>query len=257
MKNKAYSTGIIVLAVAALCFFSGCTKNGTEYGQLGLGLYGKVDSNLAVSNTTFYPDQNGRLLNISDARFYVSGVSLQNTGGSWYTIPNSLLLKINENPNYDITSAVPVGTYTAIKFYVGLDSLTNAVNPATDSSAKNIDSVLSSTVEPNMYFGAGEGFKFFYFSGFVLPQGSHLPVNINYQIGGNANRQLVTLTGLNLTIKTGQVDFVNLNCDYGKLLEGLSISTGNNDNGNSFGSGQQISTATLVADSIPNMFSLQ
>ena len=255
MKNKIYSTVTLVFIAAMLFFFAGCKKDGPQFGQLGLRLFTQIDTNAVTAESQLYPDHNGRLMAINDARFYISGVSVQNANGTWYSIPNSLLLKTYENQNYDITSPVPSGSYTSVRFYVGLDSATNASNPVADTASTGIDSVLSANLEPNMYFGAGEGFKFFYFTGYILPSGSHSPVPVNYQIGGNVNRQLVTMPLLNFTIKTGAVHYVSIACDYGKLFEGINLAFGNNDNGNSFGSGAQMSTAILVADSIPNMFS--
>ena len=256
MKNRLYSASIASAVLMILFFLSGCSKKEvTQFGQFGLHLSTQIDTNTVAVEGQLYPDHNGRLMAINDARFYISSVSLQKTDGSWYTIPGSLLLKTYEKQDYNITSVVPSGNYSAIKFYVGLDSLTNAINPAVDSNATNQDSVLSSTLEPNMYFGAGEGFKFFYFSGYILPSGSHSPVAVNYQIGGNANRQLVTMSGLNFTVSQGRVHFVSIVCDYGKLFEGITISNSLNGNGNSFGNTAQANTATLVADSIPNMFS--
>jgi len=254
MKNNQITSLIFAAAIALILTFSGCKKDATQYGQLGLTLSTQIDSVPVTAEGTLYHENNGRLLAVNDVRFYISSVSVQNSNGTWYAIPNSLLLKTYENQNYDITSPVPSGTYTAVKFYVGLDSVTNASNPVADTSAKNIDSVLSATLEPNMYFGAGEGFKFFTFSGFVLPSGSHSPVAVNYQIGGNANRQLVTLTNLNFTIQTGKLHYISIACDYDKLFGGINIAAGNNDNGNSFGNAQQMQTATLIADSIPGMF---
>ena len=255
MKNKFYSKAILAFSISALLFSAGCKKNETQYGQVGLQLVTQIDSSTVANENQLYSDHNGRLMAISDARFYISGMSVQNTNGTWYSIPNSLLLKIYENQNYNIQVPVPSGNYTALRFYVGLDSVTNASNPIADTASKGIDSVLSATLEPHMYFGVGEGFKFFYFSGYVLPSGSHSPVPVNYQIGGNANRPLVTLSGLNFTVETGRIHNLVVNCDYGKLLQGIQIAVGTHDNGNSFGSAQQMTTATLIADSIPNMFS--
>src|ERR1035437_8086554 len=165
MKSRVYLVGIFAAALAVLLFFSGCNKKeATQFGQFGLHLSTQIDSNAVVAEGQLYPDHNGRLMAINDARFYITNVSLQKNDGSWYAIPNSLLLKIYEKQDYNITGVVPAGNYTAVRFYVGLDSLINAINPATDSSATNQDSVLSSTLEPNMYFGAGQGYKFFYFS---------------------------------------------------------------------------------------------
>ena len=146
---------MFAFAIASLFLFAGCKKDGPQFGQFGLHLSTQIDTNTVAVEGQLYPDHNGRLMAINDARFYISSVSLQKTDGSWYTIPGSLLLKTYEKQDYNITSVVPSGNYSAIKFYVGLDSLTNAINPAVDSNATNQDSVLSSTLEPNMYFGAG------------------------------------------------------------------------------------------------------
>lgn len=248
------SKSIFIAAVALVVSFSSCKKEVTQYGQLGLNLSTLIDSNVVSTEGLLYPDPTGRLLAINDARFYISGVSVQNSNGAWFTISNSLLLKIYENQNYRITSPVPSGSYTAIRFYVGLDSVTNAGNPLADTASKGVDSVLSAYTEHNMYFGAGEGFKFFSFSGYVLPSGSHSPVAVSYQLGGNSSLQLVTLNNLNFTIETGKIHVVSVGCDYGKLLQGMNIGQGSHDNGNSFGSASQKTTAGLVATNIQNMF---
>ena len=255
MRNGVYSKAGLVAVIAAVLIFSSChkVKDKAANGSIGLHLHTQIDTNEVDVLGNLYADHNGRLLALNDARFYITDISLQNSDGSWYNIPNSMILKTYETEDYYIAS-VPSGNYTSIRFYVGLDSATNASAPSSHNNSSGQDTILSSILEPNMYFGAGQGYKFLYLSGSVLPTGSHSPVPVNYQVGGNANRQLITMPYLSYSVQPGLLHYVHIWCDYGRLLEGISISTGHNDNGNSFGAGAQVTTATLVADSIQNMF---
>ena len=255
MKNIVYSKIALMIVLAAVLIITGChkVKDKAANGSIAVHLHTQIDTNEVDVLGQLYPDHNGRLLALNDARLYISDVSLQKADGSWYDIPNSMILKTYETEEYYIGS-VPSGNYTSIRFYVGLDSVTNASTPSSHNNSSGQDTILSSILEPNMYFGAGQGYKFLYLSGSVLPSGSHSPVAVNYQVGGNANRKLVTMPYLSYSVQPGLLHYVHIWCDYGKLLEGISISAGNNDNGNSFGTSTQVITATLVADSIPNMF---
>ncbi len=255
MKKSIYSKLGFVAVLAAVLIITGChkTKDKAANGSLGIHLHTDIDTLEVDSLGSLYPDHNGRLMALNDARFYISDISIQNENGSWYEIPNSLILKSYELEDYYVAS-VPSGNYTSIRFYVGLDSATNASTPASHNSSSGQDTVLSSILEPNMYFGPNQGYKFLYLSGSILLVGSHSPVPVTYQIGGVASRQLITMPFLAYTVQPGLLHYVHINCDYGKLLEGISISTGHNDNGNSFGTASQVTTATLVADSIQNMF---
>ena len=256
MKNKFYSIVTLAAVLVLLVAVSSCHRDKPANGSIGLHLHTQIDTNEVAVLGQLYPDHNGRLMAINDARFYITDISLQNSNGTWYDIPNSMILKTYEVEEYFVAS-VPSGNYTSIRFYVGLDSATNASLPSSHNSSSGQDTVLSSILEPNMYFGAGQGYKFLYLAGSILPTGSHSPVAVNYQIGGVPNRQLITMPLLNYTVLPNLLHYVHIWCDYGKLLEGINISTGNNDIGNTFGSGQQISTATLVADSIQNMFTYE
>ena len=258
MKKSIYSKIGLMAALAAVLIIAGChkVKDKAANGSIGIHLHTQIDTNEVDVLGQLYPDHNGRLLALNDARFYITDVSLQNADGSWYSIPNSMILKTYEAEDYYIAS-VPSGNYTSIRFYVGLDSATNASLPSSHNNSSGQDTILSSILEPNMYFGAGQGYKFLYLSGAVLPTGSHSPVSVNYQVGGNSNRQLITMPYLAYSVQPGLLHYVHIWCDYGKLLEGIAISTGNNDIGNSFGTGQQVTTATLVADSIQNMFTYE
>ncbi len=258
MKNKIYSALLFIAVVAGLLVFTGChkTKDKAANGQFGLHLHTQIDTNEVDTLGFLYPDANGRLMAINDARMYISAIGLQKEDGSWYDIPGSLILKTYETEEYYIAS-VPSGNYTSVRFYVGLDSATNASTPDSHNNSSGQDTVLSSTLEPNMYFGPGQGYKFLYLSGAVLPTGSHSPVPVSYQIGGSASYKLVTMPTLNYTVQPGVLHYVHIWCDYGRLLEGINIATNTNDVGNTFGTGAQINTATLVADSIPNMFTYE
>ncbi|MDB5282717.1 MAG: hypothetical protein JWO06_1792 [Bacteroidota bacterium] len=253
MKNKIYISVLAATAITCLFILSAChhSKDTPAAGQFGLHLHTQIDTN-EVDLGTFYGEPHSTLwkaMSLNYAQFYISGVSLQKTDGTWYDIPGSMVLKRYELEEYYVAS-VPSGNYTSVRFYVGLDSATNATNPSQHNSSA--DSILAAT-ESFMYFGAGQGYKFMSLSG-AIRLGTTDSIPFDYQIGGNSNRPLITMPLKNFTVLPNQIEYSHIWCDYGRLLEGITINGSTNNIGNSYGTAPQINTATLVADSIQNMF---
>ena len=250
----------INLVTVALCFLvlTGCHKDNDTTGSLHLNLPVYIGSNPVDSLNKFYADENGRPLALSMAQFYISDVSLKNASGTWYTIPNSYLLQRWNNKDF-VLSNIPVGTYTDIRFNVGLDLKTDTSNPAYISST-GPDSALSLSIsnEYSMYYGwQWQGYVFMYIEGSVdmsaAHDGSQL-TSIVYLIGGNsgANLKTVTLPAQSFSIASNQSSPLTIICDYGRLLEGINMAATANTKSDTYN--VNTATASLVADSIPTMF---
>jgi hypothetical protein len=251
------STKDISLMIAALCLLvaGGCKKDSSTTGSLYLHLPTYVGTNPVDSLNKFYADQYGRPMSLSIAQFYISDISLKNAAGTWYTVPNSYILKLWDKSDYVIPN-VPVGNYTGIRFNAGIDVATDTTTPYVHSTT-GADSVLS-TSEIFMWFGwQWQGYIYMYLQGNMdissLHNGSKV-IPFIYIVGGNsgANLKTITLPDQAISVKMGQTHAVNVICDYGKLLEGFNLSDATNRATDTYFT--NTTTATVLADSIPNMF---
>ena len=70
-------------------------------------------------------------VNLDVFRMYISRISLRTTSGNWLEVKDVVLLEANKPETMTYTWSIPVGTYTAIRLGIGLDSLLNAQEPST------------------------------------------------------------------------------------------------------------------------------
>jgi len=181
-------------------------------------------------------DATGRLLRIDTSQLLISNIQLINSsGGVVYTVPNQILFKVPLTEPYYI-GQVPVGEFTAVKYYVGLDSAVNASVPnASDSALYN---------NTSMYYGGGSnpqpgGYTFIYFSGYIDTttgatasqshwDGTGTPptgfAHFSYKIGGNKNLITITLptnpsnASGEYVVVVGQTTFVHQIINYYKIF---------------------------------------
>jgi hypothetical protein len=233
----------------------GCQKNvdspiivQQSPGKLYFHLHTNIDSaEVAYGDTVM--DAAGRRVSLSLAQFYMSGIRIKKTDGTFYTINNAYLLKKTETEVY-LVGSVPPGNYLTVSFNVGIDSATNAKDPASYTDATN---VLSSQI-PSMWFGSvSQGYIFLILQGKADTSASHNgPLNLPFQlkIGSNALLRNVTLPVHSFSVSSNQDTYVHITCDYGKLIENLDLGTENNTD--SYTTNPAL--AKKVADNIPNMF---
>jgi hypothetical protein len=235
MKNKNYIKVFFLALVALLFIISGCTKvkptptATTAY--FGLHLHTAInDSQIAPSSLNVYiPDSLGRVEQFYHAQFYMTNISLHSTStNSWYVIPNTYILKREENEEYDLGN-VPADNYDDVRFTVGLGPSLNNGSPATYTTT-GTDSVLSS-LESFMYFGSGEGYKFLSVAGVVDTTHNNSGTNLipfSYDLGASGDTVVVTLPVNPFTLQPsanvgGNVQLVHIVCDYGYLLQNVPI----------------------------------
>ncbi len=254
MKSRNYFK-ILVPLVAVLFLFAtgGCNKEKVPTGRLKLHMHTYINDEEVDSAGKLYPDANGRLMALTTAQFYLSNISIKSTDGNWYTVPGAYVIKRMEAEDYTVGN-VPVGDYTDIRFNVGLDSATNASEPASHSTT-GADSALS-TNELGMWFGwTWHGYMFMNLIGSVdisvAKDGSNV-VPFSYQIGGNEHLKEITMPLTSFSVMADRASEVHLNCDFAKLLQNIDMTVEANRTTDTYAI--NVGTATLVTDSIPAMF---
>ncbi len=194
MKTKI----IAILAITSLMIWS-CRKDPVEpahthdetpaatTGSLKLEFEAMVDTNALVFNTQNYLNANGDTFKVSTFKYYISNVVLTKSDNSTYTEPNSYHLIDHATPSSVVLTIpnVPVGSYKAVTFMIGVDS------------TRNVSGVQSGDLDPT------KGMFWSWSSGYIMaklegssPQSGATTKNLTFHIGGfqGANNVLKTVS---------------------------------------------------------------
>lgn len=259
IKNKTQLLLSILFTV--LLSFSSCKKNKSEQpepngngntptGTFMLHLHTYIDETEVDLYNITYTTYEGRNVSLSMAQFYISNIQLVKLDGSTYDIPGKKILKVFETDTY-LTGTVPVGNYKSIRFKVGLDSVTNSLNPSSSP-----DSLILN--KPAMWFGTTtqpDGYVYMNVQGMIDTSASMsgTPVAFAYKIGTNANFKQVNMSDKNFSIVKDQAEYGHIIVDYYKLFTGVQLNLSSNLSVTS-AAGNNSLIATKIAGNIPLMF---
>lgn len=261
MKKKINYVSLL-LAITIVGFVS-CKKSKNEEpipnnapiptGTLMFHLHTYIDNNEVDAYNITYTTDAGRQVSLSIAQFYISDIQLVKADGSIYNIVGKKILKVVEAETY-LIGDIPVGNYKSVRFKVGLDPITNSMNPTSTS-----DSILLN--KPAMWFGStaqSDGYVFLNVQGAIdtTAEMTGTPIPFAFKIGTNANYKQVTMSDKNFSIIKDQVEYVHLRVDYNKLFSGLQL----NQNSNlsvATALANTVAPATIVSDNISAMFSYE
>ena len=109
-------------------------------GTLYFHLHTDVDTNEVDNYGDIYVLTGGRKISVIKAQLYISNIQLVRADSSVYTVPNTVLLKMQETEPY-LVGNVPAGNYVTVRFTIGLDSATNA-KVTKDNAASSISSIV-------------------------------------------------------------------------------------------------------------------
>lgn len=250
---------ILALAVTGMMVFGSCKKKGTGIeesttptGTLMMHLHTNIaDSEVEEYDSIFVTDE-GRKMSLKLAQMYISGIQLVKLDGSTYDV-STKFLKVLETEGYKIEN-VPVGNYKALRFKVGLDATTNALDPTNTTYASilnNSSMWFSNPVQPKGYvFAAIQGS----IDTTTAMNGSLIP--FSYKIGTNSNLVDVVLPEKNYTVSKDLISYAHIIIDYSKIFDGIEVNKSENltistteDNSTSL--------ATAIKNNISQLFHLE
>lgn len=120
-------------------------------GQVFFEVTPTFDGQDLVFNTRWYRNAAGDSLVINKFNYYISNIRLKRQDGTFFTEPESYHLnKHTADRNSFAIIAVPSGTYTAMEFVIGVDSLRNHSGSQTGA----LD------VKEDMFWGWNQGYIF-------------------------------------------------------------------------------------------------
>jgi hypothetical protein len=202
--NKPCRFGTSMVITAAMIF--GCNDTGRHApdrhpsrGQLTLDLrttLGGAD----LKYNTMYRTPSGRSFSVSDFRYYLSNIKAIREDGSAPMVESTVLLIDPHRRCYDL-GQLPVGSYKAIRFDVGLDSAVNHGDPTLHEAP---DPLAIQT--PGMHWDWNSGYLFMKMEGKVdtTAKGSGTPTTeFYYHLGMDEMKRTLELTTGFTIMKTG------------------------------------------------------
>jgi hypothetical protein len=238
--------------LAAFSALVSCHKkdNPQGTGTFYFHIHSNIGTNEVANSATLYADGTGRHFSLSTAQLYISNVRLTNAGGTTVTILNAFVLTALDSEQYLIGTA-PAGTYTGVKFDVGLDAATNATTPSSHPAPSPLNN-------SDMWFGSTDhGYMFIKIQGTADTTPGQTGGNLvpfSYEIGSASNLRTVTMpvrTGSNApyVLTSGGTQFIHMICDYGKMLSGIDFKTQDSTDAH-----LNPSIATAIANNVQNAF---
>lgn len=202
-----------------------------------------------MDTSTIFTLTTGQRFRMSTIRYYLSNFRLVKADNSEVSIPESYLLIQPSIGTYSLGEVEP-GTYTKIKFFVGIDSVTNS------GGTMPVDRPAGHPLglqNPSMFWSWSTGYIFMKFEGLAdtLPTGT-LNQNFSWHVGTNEMLRTVEIPLSNLTLTAGQTSEIHIKSDLNELLKYIDFRTdlmthtmGNRE------------LATKISDKVTTMFSVE
>lgn len=218
--------------------FGSCKKESNPYdpdfrGTLVIEFDNVVGTQDLQLNTGSYTNASGETFSVLALRYFISNISLINTDGSEYVVPqDSSYFLVDESTviNNKPELKIPEGEYKELRFILGVDSLRSTM----DLSKRT--GVLAPTV--NNYFNENNGYIFFSLEG-TSPDA---PDNrYQFQTGGYGGKTSTTFNNIKAItldlspkgiskIREGNESVIHIIADIAKVFTGtqnISLATNN------------------------------
>jgi hypothetical protein len=136
MKNNFLNKLIVAFTILTSFFFASCKKdeapnddNSNLTGQVNIEFEHKWGMNLVpfYMGVDMIQPKTKDTLKFTTLKYYVSNIQLKKSDGTWWVQPDSYYLVDASLPNTMVltVSNVPTGTYTEMKYTMGVDSIRN------------------------------------------------------------------------------------------------------------------------------------
>jgi hypothetical protein len=206
--------------------------------------------NVDETGGTFYTNSSGESFNVTRLKYYISKVQFYKVDALIYEMPESYFLVDESNPSTTKLEIpdVPAGSYTSVRFTVGVDS------------ARNVSGAQTGALDPanGMFWTWSSGYIFYKLEG-TSPVSTAPGNSFVYHIGGfkdgnntNANREVeIDFAGESLIVNGSREAEIHVLADVLKVFSApnvisiVALNTQMAPGGN----------ALLIADNYKQMFS--
>ena len=155
---------------------------------------------------------------LTNVQFYLNGLELRDAAGTWHPVGDIHLVDFNrEAPT--VVEAVPAGTYTAMRFGVGIPK---ALNTNIDPASYPNDHPLSVLGSAGMFWTWSTGYIFLKYEGkAAATAGDPIEEPISYHLGTDLSYRTITLPFSSpLYVYSRDVTPVDVAFDGARMLNG-------------------------------------
>lgn len=221
IKNYA----ILILAIFATVSITSCDKedhddhNHDGTGHVHVYFSNKYDG-AAQTSTATYTGANGRNFTIENNSYYISNMRLVNNEGVEVPFTGQYLLAKTGESNELELEGIAAGTYTKIRFDVGIDSVTNHADPSTYPGTSPL-----ALQAPSMHWSWASGYIFYRLEGLVdttAAKNGAVDTGWKIHLGTDAKLTSVELD-IDLMISTDSHPAVNINMNTEDLFTNIDL----------------------------------
>ncbi|MEY3443344.1 MAG: hypothetical protein RLZZ519_1625 [Bacteroidota bacterium] len=213
--RKYIAPSLIALSLLSAFVLSGCKEDpqppAPEPATFQVDFAVKWGSNdLALEQ--YYPAPNGRNYNIQMFKCFVSNLSLVRPDDSVFLVDDVALIDMYYPASKRVSGKVKAGTYTGLRFNLGLDSIQNHGDP----SDYPVESPLSSVT--GMYWSWFTNYIFAKIEGIADSTNADTINPFLFHPGLDSLRQEVEFSGLNIVLAEKETETLTLTIDLQELF---------------------------------------
>lgn len=165
----------------------------------------KVNGATIIQDTLLYTNASGNLFSVHLLKYYVSNIILVKDDGSEFKLNNyDLINAFDANYSNANASNVPNGTYTSMKFFIGVDSLRNH----TGAQEGDLDPA------NNMFWSWSTGYVFFKHEGSFKDSSNNIQPLL-FHLGNDRALSAIQIP-VSLVVN-GEDKIMNINFDITKM----------------------------------------
>ncbi len=215
---------ILVVAITACKNDDSDDQQQPEPGAVALNFINKVGNDILNLNTATYTNSSGEAYEVSELKYIISNMVLIDSEGNEFVYPqeDSYFVVNEANPASKGFSMndIPPGTYTKIRFGIGVDQSNYPLN--------GVNNFIPTAEELGMLWSWSAGYKFLKFEGtfdsatqtdapFILHIGSHGTNLDNYR------EVTLDLSGTNgIGVGSDAIPVVDIALDVAKIFDGVT-----------------------------------
>ena len=163
-------------------------ENDTDNRNLKISIEHQANGQQLLISSTTFTNQSGNQLNLSRLRYFISNIELTDENNEIIKLEDILFIDLEEgNSTFDLKD-VPNREFKSIKFYVGVDSLTNHSDPNTYEPNSPLN-----PVNNDMHWSWMNGYIFLSMEGVHINSGTLGTSAYSYHIGKMPNLMVVNL----------------------------------------------------------------
>ncbi|PCH68466.1 MAG: hypothetical protein COC01_03755 [Bacteroidetes bacterium] len=211
----------------------GCNKDGDDitvdpdptYGTLKVTFKGKVGSDEFVMYNE-YTNSDNQVYRVEGLKYYFSNVVLVKSENTEEKIDSVALINfVNNhtaagNTGESISFTVESGSYKGLKFYVGIDSTTNHVDPSLYASKHPLSSF------NDTHWDWSQGFKFFMIDGKFDSDTSGTPnQSFSFHIGLDDYLKTIDFSDKSFTVSENNTSEYSIELDISKIFDSVDLLT--------------------------------